>query len=154
MTENTDKKNNLKYKLSKDLVWCLHWKIIHLEEAISKIIGYTRAIVTSNSSNKRRIFYSHPYYQGEEWYDWAIVHFEETNPFVENIESFYPSWLLGFMGPRGATITCHNSSAPRGEFFRSDMSWLRADLCANSYLNSTRFSLFGSSHRACAIYPT
>jgi hypothetical protein len=26
LTENTDKKNNLKYKLSKDLVWCLHQK--------------------------------------------------------------------------------------------------------------------------------
>ncbi len=26
------------------------------------------------------------------------------------------------MGPRGTTITCHNSSAPRGEFFWSDMS--------------------------------
>ncbi len=24
LTENTDKNNNLKYKLSKDLVWCLH----------------------------------------------------------------------------------------------------------------------------------
>ncbi len=45
LTENTDKKNNLKYKLSKDLVWCLHQKTIHLEEAITKIIGCTRAIV-------------------------------------------------------------------------------------------------------------
>jgi hypothetical protein len=26
------------------------------------------------------------------------------------------------MGPRGTTITCHNSSAPCGEFFQSDMS--------------------------------
>ncbi len=60
LTEDTDKNNNLKYKLSKDLVWCLHWNIIHSEEAITKIIGYTRAIVTSNSSNKRTIFYSHP----------------------------------------------------------------------------------------------
>jgi hypothetical protein len=24
LTENTDKNNNLKYKLSKDLVWCSH----------------------------------------------------------------------------------------------------------------------------------
>ncbi len=65
LMENTDKKNNLKYKLSKDLVWCLHRKIIHLEEAITKIIGYTRAIVTSNSSNKRSIFYFHPCYKEE-----------------------------------------------------------------------------------------
>ncbi len=69
LMENTDKNNNLKYKLSEDLVWCLHQKIIHSEEAITKIIGYTRAIVTSKSSNKRGIFYSHPCYQGEEWYN-------------------------------------------------------------------------------------
>jgi hypothetical protein len=62
LTENTNKNNNLKYKLSKDLVWCLHQKLIHSEEAITKIIEYTRAIVTSNSSNKRSIFYSHPCY--------------------------------------------------------------------------------------------
>jgi hypothetical protein len=47
LTENTDKNNNQKYNLCKDLVWCLHIKIIHSEEVITKIIGYTRAIVTS-----------------------------------------------------------------------------------------------------------
>ncbi len=109
LTENTDKNNNLKYKLIKDLVQCLHQKIIHSEEAITKIIGYTRAIATSNSSNKRSIFYSHPCYQGEEWYDWAMVHFEKKNPFGENIETFYPSRLLGFItsnGAREAVIQC------------------------------------------------
>jgi hypothetical protein len=29
---------------------------------------------------------------------------------------------IPLMGPRGTTITCHNSSAPRREFFWSDMS--------------------------------
>jgi hypothetical protein len=109
LTENTDKNNNLNYKLSKDLVQCLYKKIIHLEEAITKIIGYTRAVVTSNSSNKRGFFYSCPCYQGEEWYDWAMVNFEETNPFGENIETFYPSRLLGFItsnGTREAVIQC------------------------------------------------
>ena len=85
LTENTDKNNNQKYLLSKDLVRCLYQKLTHSEEAISKIIGYTRAIVTSNSSNERSIFYSHPCYQGEEWYNWAMVHFEETNPFLGKI---------------------------------------------------------------------
>ncbi len=78
-TENTDKNNNQKYLLSIDLVWCLHQKLTHSKEEITKIIGYTKAIVTSLSSNKQSIFYSHPCYQGEEWYDWAIVHFEEMN---------------------------------------------------------------------------
>jgi hypothetical protein len=75
----------------------------------TQIIGYTRAILTSNSSNERSIFYSHPCYQGEEWYDWAMVHFEETNPFGENIETFYPSRLLGFItsnDTREAVIQC------------------------------------------------
>jgi hypothetical protein len=105
LMENTDKNNNQKYNLSKDLVWCLHQKMIHSEEAITKIIDYTRAIVTSPSSNKRSIFYSHPCYKGEEWYDWAMVHFEEMNPFGEKIETFYPSRLLGFITSNGTRET-------------------------------------------------
>jgi hypothetical protein len=38
-----------------------------------------------------------------------MVHFEETNPFGENIETFYPSRLLGFItsnGTRDAVIQC------------------------------------------------
>ena len=81
----------------------MHKNVIHSEEAISKIIGYTRAIVTSPSSNKKSIFYSHPCYQGEECYDWAMVHFEETNPFGEIIETFYPSQLLEFITSNGAS---------------------------------------------------
>jgi hypothetical protein len=69
LTKNTDKNNNQKYLLSKDLVRCLYQKLTHSEEEITKIIGYTRAIVTSLSSNIQSIFYSHSCYQGEEWYD-------------------------------------------------------------------------------------
>jgi hypothetical protein len=38
-----------------------------------------------------------------------MIHFEETNPFGENIETFYPSCLLGFItsnGTREAVIQC------------------------------------------------
>jgi hypothetical protein len=38
-----------------------------------------------------------------------MVHFQETNPFGENIETFYLSWLLGFItsnGTREAVIQC------------------------------------------------
>jgi hypothetical protein len=38
-----------------------------------------------------------------------MVHFEEMNPFGENIETFYPSWLLGFItinGAREEVIQC------------------------------------------------
>jgi hypothetical protein len=38
-----------------------------------------------------------------------MVHFQETNQFGENIGTFYPSWLLGFItsnGTREAVIQC------------------------------------------------
>jgi hypothetical protein len=38
-----------------------------------------------------------------------MLHFEEMNPFGENIEAFYPSWLLGFItsnGTREEVIQC------------------------------------------------
>ncbi len=38
-----------------------------------------------------------------------MVHFEEMNPFEENIKTFYPSWLLGFItsnGTREVVIQC------------------------------------------------
>jgi hypothetical protein len=38
-----------------------------------------------------------------------MVHIEETNQFGENMETFYPSWLLGFItsnGTREAVIQC------------------------------------------------
>ncbi len=38
LMENTDKNNNQKYNLSKDLVRCLHKKIIHSEEAIARLL--------------------------------------------------------------------------------------------------------------------
>ena len=61
------------------------------------IVGNTRATVTSSITNKRSIFYSHPCYKGEPWYDWAMVHFEETNYLGEIVENYYPSRLLGFI---------------------------------------------------------
>jgi hypothetical protein len=102
LTENTDKNNNQKYLLSKDLVRCLNQKLTHSEEEITKLIGYTRALVTFLSSNKQSIFYSHPCYRGEEWYDWAMVHFEEANNIGDVIETYYPSKLLGFITTNGA----------------------------------------------------
>jgi hypothetical protein len=33
----------------------------------------------------------------ETWYDWAMVHFEETNNLGEIMEYYYPSRLLGFI---------------------------------------------------------
>ncbi len=61
------------------------------------IIGHTRAIVTSSNTYETSIIYSHPCYKGEPWYDWAMVHFEETNNLGEIVENYYSSRLLGFI---------------------------------------------------------
>ncbi len=73
------------------------------------IVGHTRAIVTSSNTNERSIFYSHPYNTGEPWYDWAMVHFEETNNLGEIVENYYLSRLLGFIttnNTQEAVIQC------------------------------------------------
>jgi hypothetical protein len=97
LTGNAKKMNSGKYKLKKELVQCLVRKINDSTENITMIFGHTRAIVTSSITNKRSIFYSHPCYKGEPWYDWAMVHFEETNNLGDIAENYYPSRLLGFI---------------------------------------------------------
>jgi len=75
---------------------------------INKVTGYTKAAITS-SFNEHNIFYAHPCFQGEEWYDWAIIHFEDTNDLGDLIETFYPAKLHGFIvidGERTAVVQC------------------------------------------------
>jgi hypothetical protein len=72
-------------------------KINDSTENIPMIVGHTRAIVTSSITNERSIFHSLPCYKGEPWYDWAMVHFEETNNLGDIVEKDYPSRLLGFI---------------------------------------------------------
>ena len=91
------KTNSSKYKLKKELVQCLVRGINDSTKNITMIVGHTRAIVTSSNTNERSIFNSHLCYKGETWYDWAMVHFEETNNPGEFVENYYPSRLLGFI---------------------------------------------------------
>jgi hypothetical protein len=82
-------------------------------ESIMMIVGHTRAIVTSSITNKRSIFDSHPCYKREPWYDWTMVHFEETNNLGEIVENYYPSRLLGFItknNSQKAVIQCSVNS--------------------------------------------
>ncbi len=97
LTGKAKKTNIGKYKLKKEFVQCLVRIINALTENITMIIGHTRAIVTSSNTNEMSIFYSHPCYKGEPWYDWAMVYFEETNNLGEIVENYYPSRLLGFI---------------------------------------------------------
>jgi hypothetical protein len=78
LTGKAKKMNSGKYKPKKELVKCLVRRINDSTENITMTVGHTRAIVTSSNINERNIFYSHPCYKGEPWYDWAMVHFEET----------------------------------------------------------------------------
>jgi hypothetical protein len=97
LTGKAKKTNSGKYKLKKELVQCLVRKINDSKENITMIVGHSRAIITSSNTNERSIFYSHPCYKGEPWYDWAMVHSEETNNLGEIVENYYPSRLLGII---------------------------------------------------------
>jgi hypothetical protein len=60
-------------------------------------------------SNEQSIFYAHPCYKGHNWYDWAIVNFEEKNNSGELFDSLYPSRLIGFISINGeheAVVQC------------------------------------------------
>ncbi len=97
LTGNSKKNNDRKFKLKRELLHCLSRKIKESQEEITKIVGHTRAIVNSPATNDQSIFYAHPCYKGEQLYDWAMVHFEETNNLGDKVEDYYPSRLLGFI---------------------------------------------------------
>jgi hypothetical protein len=46
-------------------------------------------------------FYAHQCFQGHQWYDWAIVHFQEITNQGDHIENHYPSKILGFISIEG-----------------------------------------------------
>ena len=103
--DDAKKSGNTKYKLNKMLVKMIHRKLttttndvlaIQTEVNSKTVTGYTKLCMTSLSSGKIN-FYAHPCFQGEEWYDWAMVHFEETNEAGEALETYYPSKVLGFI---------------------------------------------------------
>jgi hypothetical protein len=80
---------NRKFLLHIDLVRCVHSKIISLTTVVDTVIGYTKAVMSTLLSIDRSIFYAHPCFQGEEWYDWAMVHFEEMNNDGDMIKNIY-----------------------------------------------------------------
>ncbi len=52
------------------------------------VTGFTKATITS-TSGERTQFYAHPCIQGHQWYDWALVQFQEVNNQREQIENHY-----------------------------------------------------------------
>ncbi len=73
-------------------------------------------------------------------------------PFWIEVSISLYHWWISHGGPKG-----HPNYLPQPAwcltelFFWSDLSWLRADLCANSYVISTRFSLL-SMLPSCTHY--
>ncbi len=130
LTEKAKKTNSGKYKLKKELVQGLVRKINHSIENITMIVGHTRAIVTSSITDKRSIFYSHPCYKGEPWYDWAMFHFEETNNFWEYCGKLLPFEVVRiyhnnrYTGGGNSMLSKSNSMGHyTAEFHCGDSAW-------------------------------
>jgi hypothetical protein len=81
-------KDQQKYMLSSELVMMLLRKSHSI--AIGKhVTGYTKLVITTSTGNATS-FYAHPCFQGNEWYSWALVHFEEENQSGGSQDHFYP----------------------------------------------------------------
>jgi hypothetical protein len=102
IVKGSSDKNNI----NKDYVKVLHKRLC---SSIGTIVtGFTKAKFSSTSGECTQI-YAHPCFQGHQWYDWALVHFQETNNPGEQIENHYPSKILGFLAIEGkheAVIQC------------------------------------------------
>ena len=94
------RKNDKKYCLHKLLVTFILSKLDLMDsnefENGYRLEGYTR-ITTKSCDGCKILLYSHPSFQGNEWYDWVYVHFEEINSSGDAVENFYPAMILGFI---------------------------------------------------------
>jgi hypothetical protein len=71
-------------------------------------MGFTKATITSTFGECTQ-FYAHLCFQGHQWYDWALVHFQKNNNRGDHIENHLPSKILGFISIEGkceAVIQC------------------------------------------------
>ena len=94
------RENNKNYCLNKLLVDFILRKLDLMDsnefENGYRLEGYTR-ITTKTSDGCKLLLYSHPSFQGNEWYDWVYVHFEEINSSGDAVENYYPALILGFI---------------------------------------------------------
>jgi hypothetical protein len=115
-----------KYNLNKDYVKLLHKRLC--SSIGTNLTGFTKAKTTSTSGECTQ-FYAHPCFQGHQWHDWALVHFQEVNNQGEQIENHYPSKILGFFSIEGkceAVIQCfvkplHWSTVERTIFVKMEL---------------------------------
>jgi hypothetical protein len=95
-----------KYNINKDYVKVLQKRLC--SSIGTNVTKFTKATITSTSEECTQ-FYAHPCFQGHQWFDWALVHFQEVNNQGEQVENHYPSKILCFSsieGKREAVIQC------------------------------------------------
>jgi hypothetical protein len=95
-----------KCNLNKDLVKVLHRRLC--SSIGTFVTGFTKATITLTSGERTQC-YAHPCFQGHQWCDWALLHFQEMNNQGEQIENHYPSKIRGFFSIEGeceAVIQC------------------------------------------------
>ena len=100
---------NKKFNLKCDLVRVIHRRLVETKKYTEIVLGYTKANFKLFANDEQSIFYAHPFYKGHDWYDWAMVHFEEKDKLGNSFDSLYPSRLLGFIsinGEREAVVQC------------------------------------------------
>jgi hypothetical protein len=109
LTDNAKKTTTDMHRLSAELIQCILTRVNDTLGDTNQVIGYTRAIIKSPRSAEKSIYYCHPSYKGEPWYDWALVHFEETDSHGDVVDNYYPSRLLGLItinGSNEAVVQC------------------------------------------------
>jgi len=98
--QNGVKSQNYKFRLQPKLVSAIINKVRHSQTEQNNrsvsIKGHTRLTITSQDGSQV-IYHANPHIIGKMWYDWVYVHFEEINGLGENVESYYPSKILGFV---------------------------------------------------------
>ena len=106
--DDCKKTGNNKFNLKSDLMRVIHRRLVETKNNTEIVVGYTKANFKL-LGNEQSIFYPHPCYKGHDWYDWAMVHFEENDKSGELFDSLYPSRLIGFIsinGEREAVVQC------------------------------------------------
>jgi hypothetical protein len=100
------RENDKKYCLHKLLVTYIVSKLDLMDSSEFangyRLQGYTR-ITTRSGDGCKIILYAHPSFQGNEWYDWVYVHFEEISASGDAVENFYPARILGFITVNNVT---------------------------------------------------
>jgi hypothetical protein len=78
--EGSSDKNNL----NKDYVKVLHKRLC---SSIGTIVTVFTKATTTSTSGECTQFSAQPCFQEHQWYDWALVHFQEVNNQEEKIEN-------------------------------------------------------------------